>query len=162
VVLYGSVARGAAAPGDVDLLVLLARPEDEEPVRAALLDAVRPVEVRFQLAVQPVVMTAAALVGRRDDALVAAIAADGLLLTGRGPKPLNRPRALPPPPPSLVASSATGAADHAAALGARPGVAAPGRPASPGCEPQPCWPPWPPPELCDEPEPPEDLDPVEP
>ena len=102
VVLYGSVARGAPAPGDVDLLVVLARPEDEEPVRAALLDAVRPVEMRFQLAVHPVVMTAAELGVRRDDPLVAAVAADGILLSGRPPAPLRRVRPLPPVPHPLA------------------------------------------------------------
>lgn len=113
VVLYGSVARGAADPGDVDLLVVLARPEDEEPVRAALLDAVRAVEVRFQLAVHPVVLTAAELRDRADDPLVAAVAADGLLLTGRASKPLHRLRALRPtspaggePAPAVLAASA--------------------------------------------------------
>lgn len=108
VVLYGSVARGAPHPGDVDLLVIPARAADEEPLRAALLDAVRPVEVRFRLAVHPVVMTAAELAARRDDPLVAAIAADGLLLSGRAPKPLHRVRALPPRP-------AAGAGDTARA-----------------------------------------------
>lgn len=61
VVLYGSVARGAVAPGDVDLLVVLAEATDEESVRAALLEATRAVERRFQLAVHPVVLTAAEL-----------------------------------------------------------------------------------------------------
>lgn len=124
VVLYGSVARGAAAPGDVDLLVVLARPEDAEPVRAALLDAVRPIEVRYQLAVQPVVMTAAELAARRDDPLVAAIAADGLLLSGRAPGPLRRIRVLPPPArPETPAGSlgpARVAREPAAAAGTAP------------------------------------------
>jgi len=97
VVLYGSVARGAADPGDVDLLVILGRAEDEESVRAALLDGVRPVEVRFQLAVTPVVVTAAELAERAADPLIAAVAVDGLLLSGRAPGPLRRIRALPPP-----------------------------------------------------------------
>lgn len=100
VVLYGSVARGAADPGDVDLLVVLAEPADEEPIRAALLDAVRAVEVRFQLAVHPVVLTAAELRARADDPLIAAVAADGLLLCGRAPAPLHRLRTLPPAPPA--------------------------------------------------------------
>ena len=107
VVLYGSVARGAPDPGDVDLLVVLARPEDEEPVRAALLDAVRSVEVRFQLAVHPVVMTTAELGARRDDPLVAAVAADGVLLSGRAPTPLHRVRTLPPLPRPAVNRTVT-------------------------------------------------------
>ncbi|HEY0780325.1 MAG TPA: MarR family transcriptional regulator [Gemmatirosa sp.] len=105
VVLYGSVARGAPDPGDVDLLVVLARADDEEPLRSALLDAVRPVEVRFQLAVHPVVMTAAELGGRRDDPLVAAVAADGVLLSGRAPAPLGRVRTLPPLPRPAVSTA---------------------------------------------------------
>jgi predicted nucleotidyltransferase/biotin operon repressor len=116
VVLYGSVARGAAAPGDVDLLVVLAQPEDEEPVRAALLDAVRPVELRFQLAVHPVVMTAADLADRQADPLVAEIAADGLLLSGRAPGPLRRVRTLPAPARQRpVESAASGGAPVATA-----------------------------------------------
>lgn len=117
VVLYGSVARGAAAPGDVDLLVVLARAEDEEPVRAALLDGVRPVELRFQLAVHPVVLTAAELARRVDDPLVAAIATDGLLLSGRPPAPLRRVRALPPPPPRRTGTRAAAAASAPARAG---------------------------------------------
>lgn len=100
VVLYGSVARGAADPGDVDLLVVLARPEDDEPVRAALLDTVRIVEVRFQLAVHPVVLTSSELRARADDPLIAAVTADGVLLSGRAPKPLHRLRTLPPTAPA--------------------------------------------------------------
>ncbi len=114
VVLYGSVARGAADPGDVDLLVILARAEDEEPVRAALLDGTRPVEVRFQLAVHPVVMTAAELVDRQADALIAGVAADGLLLSGRAPGPLRHVRALPPLPRRRTSTSAAAAASEPA------------------------------------------------
>ncbi|MGZ8379129.1 MAG: MarR family transcriptional regulator [Gemmatirosa sp.] len=98
VVLYGSVARGDPAPGDVDLLVVLVHAADEEPVRAALLDAMRVVEVRFQLAVQPVVLTTAELATRKSDPLITAIAAEGLLLSGRAVGPLRRVRPLPPPP----------------------------------------------------------------
>jgi predicted nucleotidyltransferase len=116
VVLYGSVARGTGAPGDVDLLVVLARLEDEEPVRAALRDGVRPVERRFQLAVRPVVMTAAELADRHADPLVAAIAADGLLLSGRAPSPLRCVRKLPPPPrPGTAERTTSGAAPAAIA-----------------------------------------------
>lgn len=125
VVLYGSVARGAAAPGDVDLLVVLSRPGDEEGVRTALLDAVRPVEVRFQLAVHPVVMTAAELAGRRGDPLVAAISDDGVLLSGRAPKPLHRVRVLPTPQRRAVGRSAPAEAATADAGGAEPAVAVP-------------------------------------
>ncbi|HEY0776931.1 MAG TPA: MarR family transcriptional regulator [Gemmatirosa sp.] len=95
VVLYGSVARGADAPSDVDLLVVLTRPDDEEPVRAALLDRVRPVEVRFQLAVHPVVLTRDALWDRAADPLIVAVAADGVLLSGRASGPLRHVRVLP-------------------------------------------------------------------
>jgi DNA-binding Lrp family transcriptional regulator len=110
VVLYGSVARGSVAPGDVDLLVVLARPEDEEPVRAALLDAVRPIEVRYQLAVHPVVLTVAALAERADDPLITAVAAEGLLLAGRATGPLRRVRK---PPPAVI-RAATRATPHSA------------------------------------------------
>lgn len=102
VVLYGSVARGAAAPGDVDLLVVLAEAADEEPVRAALLDAARPLEHRFQIAVNPVVLTAAELEARREDPLVTAIASEGLLLSGRAAGPLRRVRRMPPPTPAIA------------------------------------------------------------
>ena len=106
VVLYGSVARGAAAPGDVDLLVVLANAADEEPVRAALLDATRSLEHRFQIAVHPVVLTTAELETRRDDPLIAAIASEGLLLSGRGAGPLRRVRRLPPLLPATDAGRA--------------------------------------------------------
>jgi hypothetical protein len=99
----------------VDLLVIPARAGDEEPLRAALLDAVRPVEVRFRLAVHPVVMTAADLAARRDDPLVAAIAADGLVLSGRAPKLIQRVRALASPRPRVAASPAAEAGDTARA-----------------------------------------------
>jgi predicted nucleotidyltransferase/biotin operon repressor len=108
VVLYGSVARGAAAPRDVDLLVVLARAADEEPVRAALLDATRSLEVRFQLAVHPVVLTAAELTARTDDPLIMAIAAEGLLLCGRPLGPLHAVRRLPPPEPRGATSRPAG------------------------------------------------------
>ncbi|HZF66906.1 MAG TPA: nucleotidyltransferase domain-containing protein [Gemmatirosa sp.] len=104
VVLFGSVARGAAAPGDVDLLVVLARPDDEEPVRTALLDAVRSLEIRFQLAVHPVVLTLEELAAREDDPLIAAVATEGLLLSGRPSGPLRRVRRLPPPEPRAATS----------------------------------------------------------
>lgn len=94
VVLYGSVARGADAPGDVDLLVVVTRPADEEPVRAALLDATRAVEMRFQLAVHPVVLTRDELRDRAADPLIVAIAADGVLLSGRASGPLRNIRVL--------------------------------------------------------------------
>ena len=97
VVLYGSAARGAPAPGDVDLLVVLARSSDAEPVRSALLDAARPIERRFQLAVSPVVMTAAELAARAEDPLLQSVARDGILLSGRAPRPLQRVRRLPAP-----------------------------------------------------------------
>lgn len=105
VVLYGSVARGAAAPQDVDLLVVLADGADEEPLRAALLDAVRSIEVRFQLAVHPVVLTMADLSARKDDALIASVAGEGLLLSGRAPGPLRRVRRLPAPEPREAGAS---------------------------------------------------------
>ena len=114
VVLYGSVARAAAAPRDVDLLVVLARDEDEEPVRAALLDAVRPIELRFQLAVQPLVLSRADLHERAAEPLIAAVAAEGVLLSGRAPRPLHRVRRLP-----AAAADRTGRSDIA-------GVAPPG------------------------------------
>jgi hypothetical protein len=95
---------------------VLAQPEDEEPVRAALLDAVRPVELRFHLAVHPVVMTAADLADRQADPLVAEIAADGLLLSGRAPGPLRRVRTLPAPARQRpVESAASGGAPVATA-----------------------------------------------
>jgi predicted nucleotidyltransferase len=97
VVLYGSVARGARAPGDVDLLVIVHRDEDEEPIRSALLDGVRGVETRFQVAVNPVVLTIAELEARAADPLITTIAADGVLLAGRPVGPLRRVRRLPPP-----------------------------------------------------------------
>lgn len=120
VVLYGSVARGAATPGDVDLLVVLAQPEDEEAVRAALLDAARPIETRFQLTVSPVVLTPAELRARADDPLVAAVATEGLVLSGRAPKPLHRLRVLLP-----AAPTGGGLAPVALTVSAAPGSAAP-------------------------------------
>jgi predicted nucleotidyltransferase len=100
VVLYGSVAREARAPGDVDLLVVLHQDEDEEPVRSTLLDAVRGVEVRFQVAVNPVVLTIAELHARAADPLITAVAAEGVLLAGQPVGPLRRVRRLQPPAPA--------------------------------------------------------------
>jgi predicted nucleotidyltransferase/biotin operon repressor len=108
VVLYGSVARGAAAPRDVDLLVVLGQPDDVEPVRTALLEAVRPLEIRFQLAVHPVVLTLAELAARKDDPLIAAVAAEGLLLSGRASGPLRTLRRLPPPEPRAATTGSAG------------------------------------------------------
>ncbi len=99
VVLYGSVARGAAAPGDVDLLVVLADATDEEPVRAALLEATRAVARRYHVAVPRLVLTVGERRARADDPLITAIAAEGLLLSGRVGGPLRQVRRLPALPP---------------------------------------------------------------
>src|SRR5207248_996106 len=92
VVLYGSTARAARTPRDVDLLVVLQRANHEQPARIALLEAVRPIERSFQVAVNPVVLTARELDARADDPLVTAIATDGVLLAGRAVGPLRRVR----------------------------------------------------------------------
>lgn len=105
VVMYGSVAQGSSESGDIDLLVVLARAADEDPVRAALLDRMRRVEVRFQLAVHPVVLTRDELAARAGDPLIIAIAAEGILLSGTPPRPLRRIRRLPRPGPAPLASS---------------------------------------------------------
>jgi DNA-binding Lrp family transcriptional regulator len=100
VVLYGSVARGARAPGDVDLLLVVRRDADAEPVRSSLLDAVRGLEIRFQVAVNPVVLSVAELQARAADPLITAVAAEGVLLAGQAAGPLRRVRRLPPPAPA--------------------------------------------------------------
>lgn len=104
-VLYGSVARGARSPGDVDLLVVVQGKGDDEPVRSALLDAVRSIEIRFQVTVNPVVLTVADLQDRAADALIAAVAAEGVLLTGQPVGPLRRVRRLPSPAPAGPAAT---------------------------------------------------------
>lgn len=106
VVLYGSIARGTRSPGDVDLLVVLQRTDDEEPVRSALLDAVRRLEVRFQVAVNPVVLTADDLHARATDPFIAAVAADGVLLVGRPIGPLRRVHRLAKPTSAVPRSPA--------------------------------------------------------
>jgi predicted nucleotidyltransferase len=92
VVLYGSVARGAAAPGDLDLLVIVAKENEEEHVRSALLDATRRLEVRFQLAVSPLVLTERELKARANEKLIANVLKEGIFLTGEPVGPLRRMR----------------------------------------------------------------------
>lgn len=109
IVLYGSVARGERTPGDIDVLIVLQHEADAEPVRSTLLDAVRPIEVRFALAVNPVLLTVAELRARSDDPLVHAVAKDGVLLAGNAPPPLRRIRRFEPPVRVRAEGGAAGA-----------------------------------------------------
>lgn len=92
VIVYGSLAREAPAPRDIDLLVIVHRKADEEPLRLALLDAVGPLEAAFEVAVHPIVLTTAELRRRSREEFMRNIGKDGIVVFGVPPEPLRHLR----------------------------------------------------------------------
>ena len=92
VILFGSLARGARDFRDVDLLCIVSREQDREPLHETVASGFEMVRQRYNVPVSAVVATEAGLRTERLASVLAAARRDGILLFGVAPKLLGKIR----------------------------------------------------------------------
>lgn len=98
VVLYGSVARAASEPHDIDLLFVISSRSVEETLRDQLAGSSGTVEERYRLSIDALFLTERELRSRGNEEFVHTLVGEGILLYGKPVGPLRRVRRWQPAP----------------------------------------------------------------
>jgi DNA-binding transcriptional ArsR family regulator len=85
VILFGSVARGAADSRDIDLLCTVSKAQDKSAVHDAVADGFGALRSRYRLPVSAIVATETELSSPRFASLLKEVQREGLLLLGKAP-----------------------------------------------------------------------------
>jgi DNA-binding transcriptional ArsR family regulator len=91
-ILYGSAIHQASAIHDVDVMLLVRKSAEKEPLREALLTLATHLEERYGVPLQPLVVTVRELQDASLKPLLKLLAREGVLLMGTPPAPLDEIR----------------------------------------------------------------------
>lgn len=98
VILYGSVARAASEPQDIDLLFVVSSRSAEEALRNQLAELSGAIEEHYRLSIDALFLTETELRSRGHETFVHTLIREGILLHGNPVGPLRRVRRWRPEP----------------------------------------------------------------